>query len=95
MAHLHPAQSLEQRRRVWDDRAHILNAHIDGEVLAKSITLTKECEDLILKAAEKFHLSARGYFRTLKVARTIADMEGAEIIQKQHLSEAIQYRTGY
>lgn len=72
-----------------------LNAHIDSEEMAKSITLSKECEELILKAAEKFHLSARGYFRTLKVARTIADLDGSQNVEKPHLSEAIQYRTGY
>jgi magnesium chelatase family protein len=44
-------------------------------------------------AIDKFGLSARAYTRILKVARTIADLEGQEHIQPAHLSEAIQYRT--
>ncbi len=45
------------------------------------------------KAIRKFHLSARAYHRILKVARTIADLEGVAEIQPQHLAEAIQYRS--
>ena len=44
-------------------------------------------------AIDKFGLSARAYTRILKVARTIADLEGTENIRPAHLSEAIQYRT--
>ena len=48
---------------------------------------------LIKTAVERFDLSARGYFKLLKISRTIADLEGSERIRMQHLQEALQYRT--
>ena len=55
--------------------------------------LNKECKKILELAFNKIGLSARAYTRILKVARTIADLNGEENIQKQHLAEAIQYRT--
>jgi magnesium chelatase family protein len=47
---------------------------------------------LLKMAMEQFHLSARAYDRIIKVARTIADLDGSKYIQNQHISESIQYR---
>ena len=55
--------------------------------------LDKECVDILEKAFNKLNLSARAYNRILKVARTIADLEGCENIKKEHVLEAIQYRS--
>ena len=49
---------------------------------------------LVREAAERFALSARGYHRVLKLARTIADLDGASAVRRQHLAEALAYRTG-
>lgn len=54
--------------------------------------LTPQGEQLLRQAAEKMNLSARGYHRTIKVARTIADLEASAAIGPQHLAEALQYR---
>jgi len=61
--------------------------------LKRYCRIDEEGDRLLEQAMTKFGLSARGYTRILKVARTIADLEGAEAIAPHHLSEAIQYRT--
>lgn len=55
--------------------------------------LNKECTDILELAFKKLNLSARAYNRILKVARTIADLEESENIEKAHILEAIQYRS--
>ncbi len=69
------------------------NAKMGEKEFKEHCSLTKDCADLIEIAFKKLNLSARAYNRILKVARTIADLEGSENIEKQHLLEAIQYRS--
>ncbi len=69
------------------------NSKMNEKEFKKYCTLDKESSDLIETAFKKFNLSARAYNRILKVARTIADLDGKENIEKQHILEAIQYRT--
>jgi magnesium chelatase family protein len=69
------------------------NAQMTSRHLKRYCQIDEEGSRLLEQAMEKFGLSARGYTRILKVARTIADLERAEAIAPHHLSEAIQYRT--
>ncbi len=69
------------------------NAQMSNRHIKKFCQIDEASQKLLEMAIDKFGLSARAYTRILKVARTIADIEGGEDIQSSHLSEAIQYRT--
>ena len=77
----------------FKESAVYANAKMNEKEFKKYCKLNKECTDLLEVAFNKLHLSARAYNRILKVARTIADLEGKEFIEKIHLMEAIQYRS--
>jgi magnesium chelatase family protein len=78
-----------QGERLGADRA---NAHMGSEEVGDRCPLDAKGEALVRRAVSSLGLSARAYHRTLKVARTIADLEGADAIGTAHLAEAIQYR---
>lgn len=68
------------------------NGNIKSSDVKKYISLTPESQNLLDKAATKLDLSARSYFKTIKVARTIADLDQSDTINVNHISEALQYR---
>jgi magnesium chelatase family protein len=68
------------------------NAEAEGELLDRIAVLDDKGRDLLLRATERLHLTARGYHRVLRVARTIADLDGAEQIARSHIGEAISFR---
>ena len=80
-----------QRKRFENDGI-LTNAEMSTAQINKYCKIDKDCERLLAKAFERLNLSARGTTRILKVARTIADMDGEENIQAKHIAEAIQYR---
>lgn len=68
------------------------NAQADGTLLEKIALLEDDAQKLLITAAEKLMLSARGYHRIMRVARTIADLEQSETIRKIHVAEALSFR---
>ncbi|MEZ5759065.1 MAG: YifB family Mg chelatase-like AAA ATPase [Emcibacteraceae bacterium] len=81
-----------QQQRYADLEGVSSNAEVDGEALEAVCALDDECREILMRAVEMMKLTARGYHRVLRVARTIADLDGAENINKVHLSEAIGFR---
>ncbi len=75
------------------DKPGVLNARMSTEQLRKYCTPTDDGQELMREAFESLGLSARGHDRVLRVARTIADLDGDEMINADHISEAIMYRT--
>jgi len=63
-----------------------------GSTLAGAADVSADAKSLLEKAIETQSLSARGYHRVLRVARTIADLERSKAIERQHLAEALAYR---
>ncbi|MBR9864896.1 MAG: YifB family Mg chelatase-like AAA ATPase [Rhodobacteraceae bacterium] len=68
------------------------NADAEGKVLTEIATPDREGHAILEKAAERFNLSARGYHRVLRVARTIADLDQSDTVRQPHVAEAISYR---
>jgi len=68
------------------------NADITGQQLEELVTLDSDGQALMKQAAERFNLTARGYHRVLRVARTIADLAQSQTVNSAHLGEAISYR---
>ena len=69
-----------------------VNADAEGQLLEEIAAPDAEGRELLLRVAERFGLSARGYHRVLRVARTIADLDGSETVRRGHVAEAVGYR---
>jgi len=68
------------------------NAELSSEQVRKSFKQSDEAKKLMRQATDRFHLSARSYFRVLRVAITIADLASSETIEANHVAESLQYR---
>ena len=87
---------VDKARKIQIERfkgTHIhTNAKMNSKMINEFCKLDEESESLMKIAFDRFHISARGYTRILKVARTIADLDGSENILSHHLTEALAYR---
>lgn len=88
------AKRVFQARQLQQERnpdGH-LNATLEGNALESVACPDEEGKELLIKAIEHYRLSGRGYHRILRVARTLADLEGCPTLLKEHIAEALSYR---
>ncbi len=84
------ARQIQQKR--FRDEDIYTNAEMKNKHIKKYCWLSKQVKQVLVQAGRKFHLSARSYFKMIKVARTIADLEHSPDIILSHMAEALQYR---
>ena len=81
-----------QTKRFVGNKGIYCNADMGNKEIKKYAKLDENSNLLLKQAINKYGLSARTYFRLIKVARTIADLEGGDLIASRHMAEALQYR---
>ena len=86
------ARQAQRYAGVPAERGIRTNAEADGALLDEVATPEPAGRALLARAAERLRLSARGYHRVLRVARTLADLDGSTIIARRHVAEALSYR---
>lgn len=92
------AQRIATAREIQTERAREIdemaptNASLPDSVLSKIAIPDPDGENLLSRAAETLGFSARGYMRTLRIARTLADLDGGDGVRRRHIAEAVSYR---
>ena len=84
------AREIQASRK--DQTGALINQELSSNAISNLVNLDKSTMDMLELASKKMQLSNRAYYRILKLARTIADLEGAEDVGQSHVAEALQYR---
>jgi magnesium chelatase family protein len=87
---------VQKARDIQTKRFKGTNVRSNAEMSTKDVKtycpLSPECRTMMISATASMNLSARSYFKVIKIARTIADLVGDQVITTSHLAEALQYR---
>lgn len=81
-----------ERQKARYSKSGIYNSSLSSFEISQKIKLDPEAKKLLLDASERLNLSARSYFKTIKVAQTIADLDAAPVVTAKHLAEALTFR---
>jgi magnesium chelatase family protein len=84
-------ETVVKTQAVQFERSGVLNAHLSSAAIKKTL-MTSAAKEKLEKLVDAFHFSARAFYRIIKVARTIADLEQSQSIEVKHIVEAAQYR---
>jgi magnesium chelatase family protein len=85
-------QAFERQKRRFKETRIENNSRMTPADIRQFCRLSLEAQDLLKQAISRFSLSARGYFKIIKISQTIADLEGKEKIEVNHIAEALQFR---
>lgn len=83
---------VQELRAVQNERAKKLNSALNSQEVHSKSNISESAKKQLQLYAEKLKLSPRSYLRTIKVARTIADLDNSDSIEERHILEALQYR---
>ncbi len=87
------ARKIQQERFIKMGHPELhTNSQLKGDLLEQAVQLDAQAKDLLVSFADKMKMSARAYHRTLKLARTIADLQNEKNVSKVHIAEALSYR---
>ena len=93
LARVIKAREIQKARFEKMGAKHLLtNSQLFGDLLEDAVNLEPDARQLLINFADKIKLSARGYHRTLRLARTIADLQNENKVLKMHIAEALNYR---
>jgi magnesium chelatase family protein len=84
------ARNIQEKR--FKKAGIVSNSEMRNKEIKEFCMLSKDCVDLLKMAVARMNLSARSYNRTIKLARTIADLQDKDVIEPSHIAEALQYR---
>jgi magnesium chelatase family protein len=85
----------DRQRERWASIGVSSNAHLPGPVARRQVRMQAGAESLLGRAVDALGLTGRGFDRALKVARTVADLDGCELVEAAHMAEALSYRDGF
>jgi magnesium chelatase family protein len=91
-------QSVESARRIqqerWKNFGYHCNAELPEKILKRGLDMDDDVRPFLTETMKNLRMSGRGYSRILRVARTVADIEGSEKVGVQHVAESLSYREG-